>query len=175
VSAALPPLPFRFCTEPGSGDKIRFRFKKISAISRRMKHSAKILLLVLLLAGPCLAKEAPVWPMPSVSYFVERIPPPPNEGDAADLSDLDYVLAVQHTATPAQIAHAKKTEKLDPSKKHELLVCGDSRNSRASSALCNPPLLRGPQGRLERSVFGPLRTEIRLRHSEPLLQDGIHL
>lgn len=146
-----------------------------------MKHSAKILLLVLLLAGPCLAKEAPVWPMPPLSYFVERIPPPPNDGDAADLSDLDYVLAVQHTATPAQIAHAKKTEKATWENASRLFlpdalsVCGDSRNSRASSALCNPPLLRGPQGRLERSVFGPLRTEIRLRHSEPLLQDGIHL
>lgn len=79
-----------------------------------MKRAAKISLLVLLLAGPCLAKESPVWPMPPVSYFVERIPPPPKEGDAADMSDLDFVLALQHTATPAQIAHAKMTEKLDP-------------------------------------------------------------
>ena len=52
--------------------------------------------------------------MPPVSYFVERIPPPPKEGDAADLSDLEYVLAVQATATPEQIAHAKMTAKLDP-------------------------------------------------------------
>jgi acid phosphatase (class A) len=74
----------------------------------------KITLLCLLLAGLCGAKEAPVWPMPPVSYFVERIPPPPKEGSAADLSDLEYVLAVRATATPEQVAHAKRTEKLDP-------------------------------------------------------------
>ena len=74
----------------------------------------KIAVFLLLVAGFCHAKEAPAWPMPPVSYFVERIPPPPKEGDAADLSDLEYVLAVQSTATPEQIAHAKKTAKLDP-------------------------------------------------------------
>lgn len=52
--------------------------------------------------------------MPPVSYFVERIPPPPKEGDAADRSDLEYVLAVQACAKPDQIAHAKKTESLNP-------------------------------------------------------------
>ncbi len=81
-----------------------------------MKHAAK-LFVFLLVTGFCQAKEAqvaPVWPMPPTSYFVERIPPPPKEGDASDLSDLEYVLAVQACATPDQIAHSKKTEKLDP-------------------------------------------------------------
>ena len=79
-----------------------------------MKHAAKIAFLFLLFTGLCHAKDAPVWPMPPVSYFVERVPPPPKEGDAADASDLEYVLAVQACATPEQIAHAKMTAKLDP-------------------------------------------------------------
>ena len=54
------------------------------------------------------------WPMPPASYFIQRIPAPPTEGDAVDISDLDYVLAVQACATKDQIKHAKLTEKLDP-------------------------------------------------------------
>jgi hypothetical protein len=54
------------------------------------------------------------WPMPPASYFIQRIPPPPKEGDAVDISDLDYVLAVQACATKEQIAHSKLTAKLDP-------------------------------------------------------------
>jgi len=54
------------------------------------------------------------WPMPPVSYFIERIPAPPKEADAVDLSDLEYVLAVQACASPEQIEHVKMTAKLDP-------------------------------------------------------------
>lgn len=79
-----------------------------------MKNHFKIILLALLLTGICPAKDVAVWPMPPVSYFVERIPPPPKEGDAADVSDLDYVLAVQASATPEQIAHSQRTAKLNP-------------------------------------------------------------
>ncbi|TSA31901.1 MAG: phosphatase PAP2 family protein [Verrucomicrobiaceae bacterium] len=79
-----------------------------------MKHAAKFVFLFLLLAGLCPAKESPAWPMPPVSYFAERIPPPPKEGDAADLSDLEYVLAVQACATSGQIAHTRMTARLDP-------------------------------------------------------------
>jgi len=79
-----------------------------------MKHRSKILFLCLLFAGICHAKDVAVWPMPPVSYFVERIPPPPKEGDASDVSDLDYVLAVQAGATPEQIAHSQRTAKLNP-------------------------------------------------------------
>jgi acid phosphatase (class A) len=54
------------------------------------------------------------WPMPSASYFIERIPAPPAEGDAMDHSDLEYVLAVQACATPEQIAHTRMTDSLNP-------------------------------------------------------------
>jgi hypothetical protein len=54
------------------------------------------------------------WPMPPASYFIERIPAPPAEGDAMDHSDLEYVLAVQACATPEQIAHTRMTDPLDP-------------------------------------------------------------
>ena len=54
------------------------------------------------------------WPMPPMSYFIERIPPPPTEGDPVDVSDLEYVLAVQACATPEQIEHLNLTAKLNP-------------------------------------------------------------
>lgn len=54
------------------------------------------------------------WRMPPTSYFIERIPPPPSEGDAADLSDLDYVLAIQSCATQEEIEHVKLTAALNP-------------------------------------------------------------
>jgi acid phosphatase (class A) len=54
------------------------------------------------------------WPMPPASYFIERIPPPPSEGDATDLSDLEYVLAIQACATPEEIEHVQLTAALDP-------------------------------------------------------------
>jgi len=79
-----------------------------------MKHAARFIIPFLFLAVFCHAKEAPAWPMPPVAYFVERIPPPPKEGDAADLSDLEYLLAVQGSATAEQVAHAKRTARLDP-------------------------------------------------------------
>jgi len=78
-----------------------------------MKHLTILGFLFLFLTGLCPAKELPAWPMPPVAYFVERIPPPPKEGDAADLSDLEYVLAVQACATPEQIAHTRMTARLD--------------------------------------------------------------
>ncbi|MFM8717198.1 MAG: phosphatase PAP2 family protein [Spartobacteria bacterium] len=56
------------------------------------------------------------WPMPPASYFIQRIPPPPKEGDAVDISDLDYVLAVQACATKEQIKHSKRTADLEPFK-----------------------------------------------------------
>ncbi len=79
-----------------------------------MKTFAKLAFALLLATTLCPAKEAPAWPMPPLAYFVERIPPPPKEGDAADLSDLEYVLAVQACATPEQIAHTRMTARLDP-------------------------------------------------------------
>ena len=47
---------------------------------------------VSLLRMPAHAKHG--WPMPPASYFIQRIPAPPTEGDAVDISDLEYVLAV---------------------------------------------------------------------------------
>jgi acid phosphatase (class A) len=67
---------------------------------------------VVLIRLPALAEDG--WPMPPASYFIQRIPAPPTEGDAIDISDLDYVLAAQACATKEQIKHAKLTDKLDP-------------------------------------------------------------
>lgn len=79
-----------------------------------MKHTRLVIALSLALLGSASASETPPWPMPPMSYFVDRIPAPPREGDAADLSDLEYVLAVQACATKKQIAHAQLTAPLDP-------------------------------------------------------------
>ena len=78
----------------------------------------KLTHLFLTLAFICLlripAHAEPGWPMPPASYFIQRIPAPPTEGDAVDISDLDYVLAVQACATKDQIKHVKLTDQLDP-------------------------------------------------------------
>lgn len=65
-----------------------------------------------LLQTPAHAEQG--WPMPPASYFIQRIPAPPTEGDAVDISDLEYVLAVQACATKEQIRHTNLTDKLDP-------------------------------------------------------------
>ena len=70
------------------------------------------LALLFLLHVPLRAEEK--WPMPPMSYFIQRIPPPPTEGDPVDVSDLEYVLAVQACATPEQIEHLNLTAKLNP-------------------------------------------------------------
>jgi hypothetical protein len=42
--------------------------------------------------------------MPPASYFFQRISAPPTEGDAVDISDLEYVLAVQARAREIAIS-----------------------------------------------------------------------
>ena len=78
----------------------------------KIKSAFLSLAFLFLLHVPAQAEEK--WPMPPASYFIERIPAPPKEADAVDVSDLEYVLAVQACATPEQIEHAKMTAKLDP-------------------------------------------------------------
>jgi len=77
-----------------------------------MKLTRLFLAFICLLRMP--AHAEPGWPMPPASYFIQRIPAPPTEGDAVDISDLGYVLAVQACATKDQIKHAKLTDQLDP-------------------------------------------------------------
>ena len=47
--------------------------------------------------------------MPAPDFFLARIPSPPSAGSALDRADLDYTVALQAAATPAEIAHAVKT------------------------------------------------------------------
>jgi hypothetical protein len=79
-----------------------------------MKLTNIFLSLAFVFLGQMPAHAEHGWPMPPASYFIQRIPAPPTESDAADISDLDYVLAVQTCATKDQIRHAKLTDKLDP-------------------------------------------------------------
>jgi len=43
-------------------------------------------------------------PMPPASYIIQRIPAPSTEGDAVDISDLEYFLAVQARAREIAIS-----------------------------------------------------------------------
>jgi len=76
------------------------------------KHIFPFIAVTLMALLPAQAEQA--WPMPPASYFIQRIPPPPKEGDAVDISDLDYVLAVQACATKEEIKHSKRTADLNP-------------------------------------------------------------
>jgi acid phosphatase (class A) len=79
-----------------------------------MKPTAVFLILALSFLSRVSLYAEEGWPMPPTSYFIERIPPPPSEGDAVDLSDLDYVLAIQSCATQEEIEHVKLTAALNP-------------------------------------------------------------
>jgi acid phosphatase (class A) len=78
----------------------------------KISHCFPAIAVAFLVGLPVYAEEG--WPMPPASYFIERIPAPPSEGDAMDHSDLEYVLAVQACATPEQIEHTRMTDKLNP-------------------------------------------------------------
>jgi acid phosphatase (class A) len=71
------------------------------------RHLAALGLIVLalpsLIAGE---KSEPPWPMPPKEYFLARIPAPPADDSALDKADLDFTVALQDAATPAEIAHA---------------------------------------------------------------------
>jgi len=78
-----------------------------------MKHRAACLIFLCLSLSPAAARSPAPWATPETDYLVARIPAPPAQGDAADRSDLAYVLAVQACATPQQIARAQMTDKLE--------------------------------------------------------------
>lgn len=73
-----------------------------------MKTLLRLALVVNLLTPSAWADDAkPVaWPMPPMEFFVERLPAPPKPGDAADLADLDYSLALQADASSDEIRRA---------------------------------------------------------------------
>ena len=80
------------------------------------KLPARLVLLIVLfvLASGLPVQSSEAWALPRGSYFVELLPAPPQPGDAADVSDLDAVLAQQGVATSEEIAHARLTARLDP-------------------------------------------------------------
>lgn len=68
---------------------------------------------LVLAVGTLQVQATEPWPLPPYSYFLERLPKPPNPDSRDDLADRNASIALQKNVAPDEIAHAEAFVKSD--------------------------------------------------------------